>query len=133
MKTHPDRLSLDLMATFARLLRASSAILVVGYSWGDPHINDLIFDAVAQGATLINVSRAALPEPVAALWMQRFATTFHVLRKRLFMFGGGARSAIEDGVVELPGGQRVELDLIGALPDRIPTELSLLSLPCAQP
>jgi hypothetical protein len=125
MKAHPDRLSLDLMATFARLLGRAAMVLVIGYSWGDPHVNDLIFDAVAHGASLVNVSRSALPSTALALWMQRFPTTFHVLRKRLFMFGGGAKRVLEEGSVELPSGGSLDLDLIGSVARGLPIELSL--------
>ncbi len=125
MKAHPDRLSLDLMAMFARLLDRAAMVLVIGYSWGDPHVNDLIFDAVAQGASLVNVSWSALPPTVLALWMQRFPTTFHVLRKRLFMFGGGAKRVLKEGSVELPSGESLDLDLIGSVAQGLPIELSL--------
>lgn len=58
LKAHPDRLSLELMSKFAELMDKAGAVLVIGYSWGDPHVNDLVFDAVARGASLINVSMA---------------------------------------------------------------------------
>jgi len=125
MKTHPDRLSLDLMAMFARLLERAATVLVIGYSWADSHVNDLIFDAVARGASLVNVSRSGLPSNVLALWMQRFPTTFHVLRKRLFMFGGGAKRALEEGTVELPSGRSLDIDLVGLVAKGLPVELSL--------
>lgn len=125
MKAHPDRLSVDLIGTFARLLDRAITVLVIGYSWGDPHVNDLIFDAVARGASLINVSRTARPSNVIALWMQRFPTTFHVLRRRLFMFGGGAKRLLEEGSVELPSSESRDIDFIGSVAQGLPIELSL--------
>ena len=125
MKTHPDRLSLGLMGKFVRLLEKAATVLAIGYSWNDPHINDLIFDAVAGGASLINVSRSANPANVLALWMQRFPTTFNILRRRLFMFGGGAKRVLEEGIVELISGESLELDLIESVKKSLPVEISL--------
>lgn len=125
LKAHPERISADLTATFARLLDRSSTILVIGYSWADPHVNDLILDAVARGACLVNISRTAVPESVLALWIHRFPTTFHVLRRRLFMFGGGAKRVLETGKVELPCGESLCLDLVDLLTKGLPAELSL--------
>ena len=125
LKTHPDRLSLDLMTTFTRLLESAEVILVIGYSWGDVHINDLIFDAVGRGARLINISASPRPKRGAlALWKHRFPTTSHLLRKRLWIFGGGARRVLEEGTVQLPSGRFQDLDMIAA-GLRLPVELSL--------
>ena len=125
MKAHPDRVSVELIATFAQLLEAAAAVLVIGYSWGDPHVNDLIFDAVARGALLVNVSRQARPESVLALWTHRFPSTFHLLRQRLFIFGGGAQRVLDERTIDLPSGASQEFDLVGSLPHRLPIELSL--------
>ena len=126
LKNHPDRLLLDLMAKFCELLRETALIITVGYSWGDTHINDLIFDEVARGASLVNISRKASDEGVLALWMHRFPTTFGLIRKRLFMFGGGAKQVIEAGKAELVSGP-VEIDLIRLATQGLSEELSLAS------
>jgi len=89
LKAHHDRLSIELMVTFARLLDRAARVLVIGYSWADPHVNDLIFEAVAKGATLINVSREAFPpacpgivDAAVSHYLQRSpATTLHVRRR----------------------------------------------------
>jgi hypothetical protein len=124
-KTHPDRLILDIMTTFNQLLDNAENILVIGYSWGDPHINDLILDAIARGASLVNVSKSAIQKNALALWEQRFQTTFSVLKKRLFMFGGGAKRVLEEGKIELPSGESHDIDLIETLKQGLPPDFSL--------
>ena len=124
-KTHPDSLYLDIMTTFNQLLDNAENILVVGYSWGDPHINDLILDAVARGANMINVSKSTIQNNAIALWQQRFQTTFSVLRKRLFMFGGGAKNVFEEGKIELPSGESYDIDIIELLKQGLPSDFSL--------
>lgn len=125
LKALPDRLSLSLTATLAQLLDHAAAVLVIGYSWGDPHVNDLILEAVARGATLANVSLEARDEPALALWMHRFPTTFPLMRRRLFMLGGGAKRVLEQCEIELPSGESRELDLLTSLPNGLPQEVSL--------
>jgi len=125
LKSHPDRLYIELMTTLTRLLESAGSILVIGYSWGDPHVNDLILNAVARGANLINVSKSALQKNALALWIHRFPTTFHVLRKKLFMFGGGAKRVLEEGRIELPSGESKDFDLIESVENSLPIELSL--------
>ncbi len=124
-KTHPDRLYLDIMTTFSQLLDNAEKILVIGYSWGDPHVNDLILDAVARGASLVNISKSAIQGNALALWEQRFTTTFSILRKRLFMFGGGAKRVLEEGNIELPSGESHDIDLIETLKQGLPSDFSL--------
>lgn len=111
LKTHPDRVSLDLISTFVDALHRAAWVLVVGYSWSDPHVNDLILDAVAQGANLVNISRSAKPSHLLGLLMQRFPTTFPLIQKRLFLFGGGALRVLQDGNVDLPSGASASVDI----------------------
>lgn len=125
LKSHPDRLYIELMTTLTRLLDNARRILVIGYSWGDPHVNDLILDAVAQGASLINVSKSALQKAALALWIHRFPTTFQFIKKRLFMFGGGAKRVLEEGIVELPSGESKDFDFIESVENGLPIGLSL--------
>ncbi len=105
LKTHPDRLWLAAVKTWADLIEAAKSILVVGYSWGDPHINDMILDAIARGARLINISLEPVPTPLLALLSQRFPTTFHRIIERVFLFGGGAKTVLSGNVVTLPTGR----------------------------
>lgn len=125
VKSHPDSLFISLINTFTNLLEKARNILVIGYSWADPHVNDIILDAVARGATLINLSKSAIHKPALALWTHRFPTTFHFLNKRLFMFGGGARQVLEEGIIELPSGESKTLDFTKKVQHGLPIELSL--------
>ena len=125
LKSHPDRLFVALINTFTNLLDNANNILVIGYSWGDPHINDIILDAVARGANLINLSKSALQKPALALLRHRFPTTFHFLNNRIYMFGGGARQILEEGKIELPSGESKTIDFIKSLEQGLPIELSL--------
>ena len=95
LKVRPDLLSISIVAEFVRLLEKARNILVVGYSWGDAHVNDLILDAVARGASLINVSNKPELPALVSILRQRFATTYPQLRKRIFPLGGGARKVLQ--------------------------------------
>lgn len=44
-----------LFAMKGELLRKNSALFVVGYSWGDSHINDAIEDAISNGLTVFQL------------------------------------------------------------------------------
>ena len=125
LKSHPDLLYLDLTSTFTRLLNIASTILVIGYSWGDPHVNDLILEAVAKGAILVNMSKSAPQKTALALWRHKFPTTYHLLSERLFMFGGGAKRVLEDGNIKLPSGDLRQIDFIESIKQGFPVELSL--------
>ena len=59
------------------------------------------------------------------MWEQRFQTTFSVLKKRLFMFGGGAKRVLEEGKIELPSGESHDIDLIETLKQGLPPDFSL--------
>jgi hypothetical protein len=49
-KLQSDSLSLCLFGHFSRALARTKNVLVLGYSWSDVHINELIFHAIANGA-----------------------------------------------------------------------------------
>lgn len=115
LKTHPDRLWLAAVKKWADLVEGAESIVVVGYSWGDPHINDMILDAIARGARLINISLEPVPTPLLALLSQRFPTTFHRIIERVFLFGGGAKAALSAGVVTLPTGRTAAVRVAGRL------------------
>jgi len=125
LKTHPDHLSLELFGTFNKLLKKSRNILVIGYSWSDPHINDLLFGAVAQGAAIINIGNDAKENNFLAIIMHRLPTTFPAASKRVFSFGGGAKKVFNNLKIDLPKGHINNFDIIEALNTRIPEELSV--------
>ncbi|MEX0809704.1 MAG: HigA family addiction module antitoxin [Dongiaceae bacterium] len=111
LKTHPDRLSIALIHEFISSLEASETVMVVGYSWRDPHLNDIILDEVARGIKLVNVSREPLPEQFVALVTQRFPTSFPDTAARIYTVGGGARSVLLDGQCIKPNGDIVSIDI----------------------
>ena len=106
-------------------LKVTQNILVTGYGWQDAYINDLILNAVAQGANVINVSNNAMPKQVLGLWIQKFPTTFKEMKKRMYMFGGGAQRVLKEKEVILPSGVSQKIDLIHLLNEELPPELSL--------
>jgi hypothetical protein len=125
LKTHPDRLWLAAVKKWADLIEAAKSIVVVGYSWGDPHINDMTLDAIACGAGLINISQNPVPTALLALLSQRFPTTFHRIIERVFLFGGGARTALGENVVTLPTGRSAAVQIADELrAGGLPAELS---------
>lgn len=126
LKTHPDPVSVELLAAFARATVGAKALLTVGYSWSDPHINDLVLAAVAGGAYLIDIAHDARDEARIHFWKSRFPTTHRVHGERLFLFGGGARSVLADNLVALPSGEEESLDVIDAiLRDRLPARAAI--------
>ncbi len=125
LKAHLDRLSLDLLGTFGRFLSKAKHLLVIGYSWSDPHINDLLLGAVAQGCTLVNVGRNSKDERFLALWRQRFPTTYQLIAKRLYGLGGGAKEVLINKKVLLPSGEINKFDIVSSLNSTLPQKLSL--------
>jgi hypothetical protein len=124
-KVHTDPLSLELLWTFTRYLRAARTIVVIGYSWSDVHINEMLLSAMAQGASLVNIGLRASDTSVRALLMQRFPSTFSTLASRTYCFGGGARACLEQGTIELSEGEIRRLDLVQAINGGMPAGLSL--------
>jgi hypothetical protein len=127
-KLHSDALWIDLFGRFSLGLGQAKNVLVVGYSWGDVHINDMLLNALAQGITLIDVSRGCPSSHTLGLIAQRFPTTFRETSSRVYMFGGGARRVLGDGEVVLPSKQERAFDLPAALSkgnDELPGEYSL--------
>jgi hypothetical protein len=125
LKAHLNRISLDLLGTFGRLLSQAQYVLVIGYSWSDPHINDLLLGAVAQGCTLVNVGLHAKDERFHALWMQRFPTTYPVVAKRLYSLGGGAKRVLAEQEIVSLSEEIYRFDVVSSLNGTLPKELSL--------
>lgn len=125
IKTHLDELSLGLYSKLAQSLKSTLWIVTIGYSWSDSHVNDLMFDAIAQGARLVNLSSESKPERALALWIQRFPTTYTHIRDRLFTFGGGAKTNLEDGRAILHTAKEVDLDFSTLASRGLPAEYSL--------
>lgn len=124
-KAYPDPLMLELLRTFSELIDATKTLVTVGYSWSDSHINDLLLGGVARGAQLVHVGMNPAAEGVVTLWRNKFRTTFDCLKRRLFVFGGGAQRCLCTSTVELLPGDQINLDLVSALNDRLTPELSL--------
>jgi hypothetical protein len=111
-KTHPSVLSTDLMSTFIDSMASASTVLVVGYSWGDTHINDSILEAISQGARLVNLGYEPMPQSLMGLLANKFATTFRSVFQRTYAFGGGAKAILGDHRPRLPDGSVVDLDVL---------------------
>ena len=126
-KMHLDAMWVELVGRLSLSLTYAQNILVVGYSWGDAHINDILLNAIAQGARLIDVSRECPNQHTLGLIAQRFPTTFRETSDRVFMFGGGSRQVLAEREIVLPCGKTVSFDLPDALTRAIalPTEYSL--------
>lgn len=126
-KMHSEALWIDLFGRFTLALACAQNVLVVGYSWGDAHINDMLLNAVAQGVTLIDVSRECPSQHTLGLIAQRFPTTFRETSNRVYMFGGGAKHVLADREIVLPSGKAAAFDLPAALTRAIalPGEYSL--------
>ena len=130
-KLHPDRLAMELFGRFSRLLQQARNILVIGYSWADPHVNDMLLESLGDGAILVDISKSAPNERALAILAHRFPTTFAAIAERVFLFGGGAEKILSKRIIELPGGDFRSLDLIQALQKGLPRELSMQQmLPC---
>jgi hypothetical protein len=131
-KMRSDPMWVELFGRFSLALTRAKNILVVGYSWGDVHINDALLNAVAQGTRLIDVSRNCPSQHTLGLIAQRFPTTFRETSTQVFMFGGGTRRVIAEQKLVLPSGDEVEFNLPAALNEQIalPSKYSLrYSLP----
>lgn len=126
-KMHPDALWIDLFGRFALALACAQNVLIVGYSWSDAHINDMLLNAVAQGVTLIDVSRDCPSQHTLGLIAQRFPTTFRETSSRVYMFGGGANLVFADQKIVLPSGKTSDFDLSATLTREtaLPGEYSL--------
>ena len=106
-------------------MRKAQNILVIGYGWQDAHVNDLILNTVSQGANIINLSKSRVPKHTLGLWIHKFPTTWKEMNKRMYMFGGGARTVFEEKEVILPSGVSKKIDLVHLLNEELPSELSL--------
>lgn len=124
-KAKLDPLTLEIFRTFAKLVDAAETVVVVGYSWSDPHVNDLLLGGVARGGKLVNVGSNPLPEGTLRLWRNKFRSTFDVLKRRMFVFGGGAKRCFTESKVALPNGEDVALDIVEAIRGGVPQEFSL--------
>ncbi len=124
-KANPDSLTLELLRTFSTLVGTAETLVTIGYSWSDAHINDLILSGVAKGARLVHIGMDYLPENIIRLWRQKFRTTFEHIKRRLFVFGGGAKSSIMESKVMLPTGESIKIDIVKTINDGLSTELSL--------
>ena len=124
-KANPDPLTLELLRIFSKLVDAAKIVMTVGYSWSDAHINDLLLGGVARGARLVNVGLDHLPQEILRLWRRKFSTTFKYLKRRLYVFGGGAKRCFNSSNVVLPTGETITFDLVSALNEGLPSDLSL--------
>jgi hypothetical protein len=114
-KLSPDRPALELVATLARLLESARNVLVIGYSWADPHVNDVVLTAVGQGATLVDINLdTSSSHRSLRLWQRKMPTTFKHVAKRLFTFSGGASRCLA-GTVILPDGSTADVDITSLL------------------
>lgn len=126
-KMHSDTMWIELFARFSLALSCARYVLVVGYSWGDAHINDALLNAIAQGATLIDISKQCPSEHTLGLISQRFPTTFRETSDRVFLIGGGTRRVLAEREMVLPSGEMVSFDIPSALAGKneLPAEYSL--------
>jgi hypothetical protein len=126
-KMHSDAMWVELFSRFSNSLSLTKYILVVGYSWGDSHINNAILNAVAQGASLIDITKQCPNEHTLGLISQRFPTTFRETSNRVFLIGGGARQVLKEGKALLPSGETISFDMPSALAakNELPAEYSL--------
>lgn len=124
-KAYPDPLNLAVFGTFAALLNRTKYILTIGYSWSDPHVNDLLFSAFAQGACLVHVGRKERPLNILRLWRNKLPTTFHYNGRRLFVFGGGAKRCFAEHELVLPTGCVKNCNLVEELKIGLPDDFSI--------
>lgn len=102
---------LDSMARFSHWLGDAARILVVGYAWRDPHINDLILQHVSRGLNVITVGGSPVPENLLPLLANKFPTTHRKILHQFSCLGGGAQSVFASKVAVTPGGQEEEVSL----------------------
>ncbi len=102
---------LELITRLSHWLGDAARILVVGYAWRDPHINDLILHHVSRGLNVITVGGSPVPENLLPLLANKFPTTHRKILHQFSCLGGGAQSVFASKVAVTPGGQEEGVSL----------------------
>lgn len=89
---------------FSERLAAARHLVAVGYGWRDSHINDVIFEQVARGLEVVNVSNMPVPNGLVELLVNKFPTTHRKVLHQFLCLGGGAKKAILSGAAITPLG-----------------------------
>jgi hypothetical protein len=84
-----------------------------------------VLGGIARDARLVHVGLDHLPQEILRLWQRKFSTTFEYLKRRLYVFGGGAKRCFNSSNVILPTGETIDFDLVSALNEGLSSELSL--------